>query len=79
MPSESSDGNVVSVIGAGRPLAGTVTKTVCAVLVLMVGNWIAPESQQLSQQFWCHLECFKRSLADHPYVEIEEMTPGDQA
>ena len=47
--------------------------------VMLVGNWCAPESQQLTQQFWCHLACFKRSIKDPHNLYIEEMTPGDQA
>jgi hypothetical protein len=47
--------------------------------VMLVGNWSAPESQQLTQQFWCHLACFKRSMSNPSNLYIEEMTPGDQA
>jgi hypothetical protein len=47
--------------------------------VMLVGNWSAPESQQLTQQFWCHLACFKRSITNPNNLYIEDMTPGDQA
>ena len=47
--------------------------------VVLVGNWSAAESQQLTQQFWCHLACFKRSITNPDNLYIEDMTPGDQA
>jgi hypothetical protein len=46
---------------------------------VLVGNWQAEESQQLSQQFFCHVECFKGKMADPSYLSIDEMEPGDQA
>ena len=49
----------------------------CAVVV--IGNWRAPESQQLSQQFFCHLQCFKAKMAKPSYIDLEEMEPGDQS
>jgi hypothetical protein len=47
--------------------------------VVLIGNWQAQESQQLSQQFFCHLECFRGKLSNSAYVSIDEMEPGDQA
>jgi hypothetical protein len=47
--------------------------------VVLIGNWLAPESHQLSQQFFCHLACFKRKITTPGYVEIDKMEPGDQA
>jgi hypothetical protein len=49
----------------------------CAVVV--VANWRGPESQQLSQQFFCHLQCFKGKMNDETFMDIEGMEPGDQA
>ena len=47
--------------------------------VVLIGNWQAPEPEQLSQQFFSHFECFRRHLSDPAYVDIDEMEPGDQA
>src|ERR1044071_6508952 len=45
--------------------------------LVLVGNWQAAESEQLSQQFFCHLECFRTKMSDPSYLAIDEMTPGD--
>jgi hypothetical protein len=47
--------------------------------VLLIGNWQAAESEQLTQQFFCHVACFKSKMLDPTYLVIEEMEPGDQA
>jgi hypothetical protein len=47
--------------------------------VRLIGNWSTPESQQLTQQFWCQIDCFKRRITDPRNIYIEDMTPGDQA
>jgi hypothetical protein len=47
--------------------------------VMLIGNWQAPEPEQLSQQFFSHFECFRRHLSDPSYVDIDQMEPGDQA
>jgi hypothetical protein len=43
----------------------------CAIVI--IGNWAASESEQASQQFWCHVVCFRRALRDDRHVEIEEL------
>jgi hypothetical protein len=47
--------------------------------VLLIGHWKGAEPQQLTQQFFCHIECFKQRLSDASYLAIDEMEPGDQA
>ena len=47
--------------------------------LLLIGNWQAQESEQLSQQFFCHLECFRSSISIPSSLWIDEMEPGDQA
>jgi hypothetical protein len=47
--------------------------------VVLIGNWQAPEPEQLSQQLFSHFECFRRHLSDPSYVDIDQMEPGDQA
>jgi hypothetical protein len=39
----------------------------------------ADEAQHLSQQFFCHIECFKDQIGERVPLHIEEMQPGDQA
>ena len=37
----------------------------CALVI--IGNWISPPEQQLPQQYFCHLECFKAQIGEkHP-------------
>ena len=57
---------------------GTTSRLDPCALVL-IGNCAAPEAQQLSQQFFCHLECFKRRITVAEYINLEVMEPGDQA
>jgi hypothetical protein len=47
--------------------------------VVLIGNWQAPEPEQLSQQFFSHFDCFRRHLSDPSFVDIDQMEPGDQA
>ena len=43
----------------------------CAVIV--VANWQQAPSEQVEQQFFSHLECFKKSVENHAPVEIEDL------
>jgi hypothetical protein len=63
------------VVGTGS--AGGHDLDPCA--VVLIGNWSAPDHMQLSQQFFCHLACFKQKITDHRLVDIDQMSPGDQA
>ncbi|MBS0416302.1 MAG: hypothetical protein JSR66_01225 [Proteobacteria bacterium] len=49
----------------------------CA-LVIIGYRSSAPE-QQRSQQYFCHLECFKAQIGEKHPLYIEEMEHGDQA
>jgi hypothetical protein len=49
----------------------------CALVI--IGNWISPSEQQLSQQYFCHIECFKAQIGEKNPLYIEEIKPGDQA
>ena len=56
MPSESTDGNIVPVIGAGRTRARIVIKLVCAVLTLILTRptWpiVAPDDHAWLDGYW---------------------------
>jgi len=49
----------------------------CALVI--IGYWSLAPEQQLSQQYFCHLECFKAQIGEEHPLYIEEMEPGDQA
>ena len=65
--------------GEGVAFAQGTTSRLDPCALVLIGNWVAPASQQLSQQFFCHLECFKRQVTDPEYVDIDTMEPGEQA
>lgn len=43
----------------------------CAVIV--VANWQQDPSRQAEQQYFCHLECFKKAVENHAPVELEDL------
>jgi hypothetical protein len=49
----------------------------CALVI--IGYWSSAPEQHLSQQYWCHLECFKAKIGEEHPLYIEEMEPGEQA
>ena len=61
-----------------EPLGGQSHRTDPCALVI-VGYWSSAPEQQLSQQYFCHLECFKARIGEKNPLYIEEMEPGDQA
>jgi hypothetical protein len=42
--------------------------------LVLIGKWSGPEEEQDSQQFWCHVECFKGNLA--PKI-VDDLHVGD--
>jgi hypothetical protein len=63
----------------GMPATGSSSHRLDPCALIIVGNWIAPSEQQLSQQYFCHLECFKAQIGEKHLLYIEVMEPGDQA
>jgi hypothetical protein len=59
--------------GAGADTDLDVSRGFDPCAVPVIGNWRAPESQQLSQQFFCHLQCLKGKMAKLPFIDIEDM------
>ena len=47
--------------------------------VVLIGNWKAADPEQLSQQFFCHMDCFRSRLNAPRDLDIDTMQPGDQA
>jgi hypothetical protein len=47
--------------------------------LIAVGYWQEQRSKQLEQQFFCHIECLKAKMQQPHSVDIDQMTPGDQA
>jgi hypothetical protein len=45
--------------------------TVDPCAIVLIGNWAGPESEQAGQQFFCHVDCFKRAVWSNVPVEIE--------
>ena len=43
----------------------------CAVIV--IGKWKKSSDLQVEQQYFCHLDCFKRLVETHAPVELEEL------
>ena len=43
----------------------------CALVV--IGNWKRTAQEQVEQQYFCHLECFKRQVESHAPVDLEEL------
>ena len=43
----------------------------CALIV--VGNWKKGSDQQVEQQYFCHIDCFKRLVEQHAPVDLEEL------
>ena len=41
--------------------------------LILVSNWEQAPSEQDEQQFFCHLECFKKTVESHAPIGIEEM------
>jgi hypothetical protein len=62
-------------IGDGAPSSPLLDP--CA--VLLVGNWRAAESEQLSQQFFCHLACFRGKMLDPSNLALDDIDPEMQA
>jgi hypothetical protein len=46
--------------------------------IVLVGNWGGPEANQAEQQFFCHVECFKKALWPNVPVEIERLVADKQ-
>jgi hypothetical protein len=46
--------------------------------LILFGNWQAPEPEQVEQQFFCHVGCFKKSMWPNVPVEIEELVADKQ-
>jgi hypothetical protein len=44
--------------------------------VVLIANWKKPESEQGLQQFFCHLDCFKKTMWPNVPVEVESMVPA---
>jgi hypothetical protein len=63
----------------GMPAIGSSSHRLDPCALIIVGNWIAPSEQQLSQQYFRHLECFKAQIGEKHPLYIEEMELGDQA
>ena len=36
--------------------------------IVLVTSWTKPRKQQKEQQFWCHVECFRRAAPAPLYV-----------
>ena len=65
--------------GQGIERGGGVDGKLDPCAVVVVGYWQEEGSQQLEQQFFCHLECFKAKMHDSSYMALETMVPGEQA
>ena len=43
--------------------------------VLLIARWDRPDSEQGTQQFFCHIACFERA-SEHAHVEREVLEEG---
>lgn len=41
--------------------------------IILIANWQKSHSEQAEQQYFCHLECFKRSVEAHAPVDVEDL------
>jgi hypothetical protein len=41
--------------------------------LVMIGNWKKPSNEQVEQQYFCHLQCFKVAVERHAPVDLELM------
>ena len=55
--------------GIEESAAGASRLDPCA--VVLVVNWKKSEEEQASQQFFCHLACFKKSVGRNAPVDVE--------
>jgi len=62
----------------GMPVTDSPSHRLDPCALIIVGHWIAPPKQQLSQQYFCHLHALSQIREKQP-LYIEEMEPGDQA
>jgi hypothetical protein len=44
--------------------------------ILLIANWSKPEAEQASQQFFCHLACFKKTVWHNVPVGVELLEPS---
>ena len=57
--------------GVSRSFAKDERLDPCA--VVLIGNWQGPEDEQVTQQFFCHLSCFKKAMYPNVPVGIEDL------
>jgi hypothetical protein len=43
--------------------------------IVLIANWSKPEAEQASQQFFCHLACFKKTVWHNVPVDVELLVP----
>jgi hypothetical protein len=43
----------------------------CAIVV--IGNWKRSSEEQVEQQYFCHLQCFKIAVEQHAPVDLEDL------
>jgi hypothetical protein len=47
--------------------------------IVLIANWSKPEAEQTSQQFFCHLACFRKTVWHNVPVGVELLAPsGDR-
>jgi hypothetical protein len=47
--------------------------------LILVANFRDDASRHLTQEFYCHLACFRSRMAQRAVLYIDDMNPGDQA
>jgi hypothetical protein len=45
--------------------------------IILVGNWSKEREEQKAQQFFCHLECFRKLVEPLSSLYIEESDSND--
>lgn len=46
--------------------------------IVLVGNWRGSRDEQIEQQFFCHLDCFRNAVDPQIPVALERLTPSKQ-